>query len=147
MHGGVRAAAGHCFVLAAQARKLSLSASFGWAEVASKKTPRTEQRRRCSYHRSLDLSPYVFGHFACLSWHLADRAGGKIGLATAMIFLRRHRRGTLCYDLYAVVSAAVAPVATRCGSRFIASVVVVDNAHTATDCLGNVGRVRTCHAI
>ena len=53
----------------------------------------------------------AFGLFACLSWHLADRVGGKIGLVTAMTFLRRHRRGTLCYDLVAV-SAAVAPVAT-----------------------------------
>ena len=55
VHGRVRAAASLCFVLAAQARKLSLSASLGWAEEAQK-TPRTEQRRRCSYHRSLELS-------------------------------------------------------------------------------------------
>ena len=27
----------------------------------------------------------VFGRLAWLSWHLADRAGGKIGLATAII--------------------------------------------------------------
>ena len=40
-----------CFVLAAQARKLSLS----WVGGGSPKTPRTEQRRRCSYHRSLEL--------------------------------------------------------------------------------------------
>ena len=51
----------------------------------------------------------------------------------------------ICYVTVAV-SAAVAPVATRWGSRFIASVVVVDNAHTATDCPRDVGRVRTCHA-
>ena len=85
VHGCVRAAASLCFVLAAQARKLSLSACFGWTEEAQK-TLSTEQRRRCSYHRSLELCSYVFGRFAWLSWHLADRAGGKIGLATAMIF-------------------------------------------------------------
>ena len=28
----------------------------------------------------------AFGLFACLSWHLADRVGGKIGLVTAMTF-------------------------------------------------------------
>ena len=36
MHGRVRAAASLCIVLAAQARKLSLSASLGWAEEARK---------------------------------------------------------------------------------------------------------------
>ena len=143
VHGRVRAAADLCFVLAAQARKLSFSASLGWAEEAQK-TPRREQRRRCSYHQSLELRIlYVFGRFAWLSWRLADRAGGESRLATAMFFVRCHRRGTLCYDLCVVVSAAVAPVATRWGSRFIASVVVVDYAYTATDCLGDIGRVRT----
>ena len=44
------------------------------------------------------------------------------------------------------VGAAVAPVATRRGSRFIASFVVVDNAQTAMDCLGDVGPVGTCRA-
>ena len=28
----------------------------------------------------------VFGRFAWLSWHLTDRTGGKIWLATAMFF-------------------------------------------------------------
>ena len=40
VHGRVRAAASLCFVLAAQARKLSLSASLGWAEEAQKRHAR-----------------------------------------------------------------------------------------------------------
>ena len=36
VHGRVRAAASPCFVLAAQARKLLLSASLGWVEEAQK---------------------------------------------------------------------------------------------------------------
>ena len=40
MHGRVCAAASLCFVLAAQARKLSLSASLGWAEEAQKRHAR-----------------------------------------------------------------------------------------------------------
>ena len=43
------------FVLAAHARNLLLSASFGWAEEAQK-SPRTKRRRRCSHHRGLELS-------------------------------------------------------------------------------------------
>ena len=50
--------------------------------------------------RSWDL-PLCFGSIAWFSSRLADRAGGKNVLATAMIFiLRSHRRGTLCYGLY-----------------------------------------------
>ena len=37
VHGRVCAAASLCFVLAAQARKLSLLASLGWAEEAQKR--------------------------------------------------------------------------------------------------------------
>ena len=40
VHGRVRAAASLCFVLAAQARKLSLSGSLGWAEEAQKRHAR-----------------------------------------------------------------------------------------------------------
>ena len=40
VHGRVRVAARLCFVLAAQARKLSLSASLGWAEEAQKRHAR-----------------------------------------------------------------------------------------------------------
>jgi len=141
-HGRVRAAASLCFVLAAQAKKLSVSAHLGGRRKP--KTPRTEQRRRCSDHRSLELSSvFSVASLGCRgTWPIELVA--KLGLRPPWFFLRRHRRGTLCYDLVAV-SAAVAPVATRWGSRFIASVVVVGNAHTATDRLGDVGPVRTCH--
>ena len=40
MHDRVRAAASLCFVLAAQAMKLSLSASLGWAEEVPKRHAR-----------------------------------------------------------------------------------------------------------
>ena len=40
VHGRVRAAASLCFVLAAQSRKLSISASLGWAEEARKRHAR-----------------------------------------------------------------------------------------------------------
>ena len=40
MHGRVRAAASLCIVLAAQARKLPLSASLEWAEEAQKRHAR-----------------------------------------------------------------------------------------------------------
>ena len=43
------------------------------------------------------------------------------------------------------VGAAVAPVTTRGGSRFIVSFVVVGNAQTTMDCVGHVP-VGTCHA-
>ena len=83
-----------------------------------------------------------------MSCHLADRVSGNIGLATAIIFLRRHRRGTLCDDLLQNSGRERGCCPGRHSFRFtiVASVVVVDNAHTATDCLGDVGPVRTCHA-
>ena len=40
MHGHRRAAASLCFVLAAQARKLSLSAALGWAQEAQNRHAR-----------------------------------------------------------------------------------------------------------
>ena len=40
VHGRVRAASSLCFVLVAQARKLSLSAALGWAEEAQKRHAR-----------------------------------------------------------------------------------------------------------
>ena len=75
--GRVRAAASLCFVLEAQARKLSVSASLGWAEEVKKRHARSGDGDAAIL--------CVFGSFAWLSWHLADRAGGKFGLATAMI--------------------------------------------------------------
>ena len=96
----------------------AITLSLSWVGGGSPKTPRTEQRRWCSYHRSQELSPATAGE----------------------------RCSVICYRTVAV-SAAVAPVATRWASRFIASVVVIVNIHTATtDCLGDVGPVRTWHA-
>ena len=66
-------------------RKLSLSASLGWAEETQKRHAQNSDGDTYNYHRNLGLS-CVFGRFARLSWHLADRTGGKIGAATAMIF-------------------------------------------------------------
>ena len=125
VHGRVRAAASLCFVLAAQARKLSLSASLGWAEEAQKRHARNSDGDAAIIEVLCYCILCVFGRFACLSWHLVfdnrsttasydrwttslidlvlrslndcfnssillslsnDRAGGKIGLATAMIF-------------------------------------------------------------
>ena len=85
MHGRVRADASLCFVLAAQARKLSFSASLGWVEEAHKRHSRNSDGD-AAIIVVLSTVTSVFGRFACLSWHLADRAGGKFGLATAMIF-------------------------------------------------------------
>ena len=86
VHGRVCAAASLCFVLAAQARKLSLSASLGWAEEAQKRHARNSDGDAAIIEVLSYCILCVFGRFACLSWHLADRAGGKFGLATAMIF-------------------------------------------------------------
>ena len=85
MHGRVRAAASLCFVLAAQARKLSLSASLGWAEEAQKRHARNSDGDAAiievlSYcilcFRSLRLLVVALGR---LSWW-------QIGLATDIIF-------------------------------------------------------------
>ena len=113
VHGRVRAAASLCFVLAAQARKLSFSASFGWAEGAQKRHARhgdgdaaiieVLSYPRCV--RSLRLLVVALGRSSCWQNGACDRHD----------FVEappRHRRGTLCYDLV-TVSAAVAPVATR----------------------------------
>ena len=100
-----------------------------WVGGGSPKTPRTEQRRRRSYHRSLELSSiYSVYSLGCRgTWQI--KLGTKLGLRSPSIFFWRHRRvrcAVICYRTVAV-SAAVASVASRCGSRFIASVVVVDN--------------------
>ena len=44
------------------------------------------------------------------------------------------------------VAAAVAPVATRSGARFIASFGIVDSAQRTMDCLGDLNPVGTCLA-
>ena len=66
-------------------------------------------------------------------------------LATAMVFFEEPPPG---YDvLWSVsVGAAAAPVATRRGSRFIASFGIVGSAQRAMDCLGDVGLLGTCRA-
>ena len=88
--------------------------------------------------------PLYFGSMAWFSSRLADRARGKIVLATAMILFEEPPPGYAV--LWSVsVGAAVAPFATRWSSRFIASFVIVDSAQTAMDCLGDVGPVGTCH--
>ena len=60
-----------------------------------------------------------------------------------MICLRSHHQRTLCYSLS--VGAVVTRVTSRWGERFIALLVVVDNAQTAMD-FGDVDPVQTCHA-
>ena len=61
---------------------------------------------------------------------------------TAMFFFEEPPPGYAV--LWSVsVGAAVVPVVTRRGRRFIASFGVVDSAQTATDCLGDVGPVGT----
>ena len=79
----------------------------------------------------------------------------KMGMRPPLFHLKRHSRGTLLlYDLLQrsiAVSAAVAPVATHWGSRFIASLgdglsIIHNSLEATTDCLGDIGPVRTCHA-
>ena len=83
-----------------------------------------------------------FGSIAWFSSRLSNRAGGKIALVTAMFFFEEPPPGYAV--LWSVsVGAAVVPVVTRRGRRFIASFGVVDSAQTATDCLGDVGPVGT----
>ena len=86
MHGRVRAAASLGFVLAAQARKLPLLVCLAWAEEAQKRHARNSDGDAAIIEVLSYCTLRVFGRFACLSWYLADRAGGKIGLATATIF-------------------------------------------------------------
>ena len=59
---------------------------FGWAEEAQKRHARKSDGDAAIIEVLSYCIICVFGRFACVSWHLADRAGGKIGLATAMIF-------------------------------------------------------------
>ena len=68
---------------AVEAGKLSLSASLEWAEEALKRHARVSDGDAAI--RVLRFSPY-FGLIAWFSSCLADRAGGKFVLATAMIF-------------------------------------------------------------
>ena len=95
VYGRVRVPASLCFVSTAQPRKLSLSASLGWAEEAQKRHARNSDGDAIIIE-VLSYPLYVFGRFASLSWHLADRAGGKIGLATAVILFEGATAGVRC---------------------------------------------------
>ena len=84
VHGRVPAAASLCFALA-KARKPSLSASLGWAQEAQKRHARNSDGD-ATIVEVLSYPLCFRSRFAWLPWHLADRAGCKIGLATAMVF-------------------------------------------------------------
>ena len=135
MHCRVRAAASVFFFVAAQTRKLSRPASLWWAEEVQKRHARNSDGdaaiiKVCSYFlcfRSLRLS-----------WHVADRAGGKIGLATTMIFCcLGHLRGTLLPRSPLVDVHDSSP-------RWWLPITPTQLA-IAAHCLGDVDRVRTCH--
>ena len=106
------------FFFAAQGRKLSLSASPAWAEGALKCHPRNSD------------GGAAWAYPLCFGLSLGSRAVWKNAIATAMFFFEAPPPGYAV--LWSVcVGAACAPVAIRRGSRFIASVVVVDKAQTA----------------
>ena len=98
VHGRVRAAASLCFVLAAQVRTLSLSASLGWAKEAQKRHARNNDGGAAiievfSYplcFRSLRLVVVALGRSSWWQNWACDRHD---------FVLRRHRRRTLCCDL------------------------------------------------
>ena len=71
----------------------SLSASLEWAEEALKRHARVSDGDAAI--RVLRFSPY-FGLIAWFSSRLADRAGGKFVLATAMIFFWGPTAGVRC---------------------------------------------------
>ena len=86
-----------------------------WSAVTAMQLPSTSWTILC-----------VVGSFASLSRHLAYRAVvANMGLRPPLYVLKRHSLGTLWYDMLQrsiiAVSAAVAPVSTHWGSRFIAS--------------------------
>ena len=97
VHGRVCAAASLCFVLAAQARKLSLLASLGWAEEAQKRHVRRSDGDAAIIEAS-SSSVFSVASLGCRgTWPIELVA--KLGLRPPSFVLRRHRRGTLCYDL------------------------------------------------
>ena len=97
VHGLVPDAASLCFVLAAQVRKLSLSASLGWADGAQ------NRHARNSDGDAAIIEVLIYPVFSVASrgcrgtWPIELVA--TLGLQSPLCFLRRHRRGTLCYDL------------------------------------------------
>ena len=109
----MRAAASLCFALAAQARKLSLSASLVWAEEVKKRHARNSDGDAAIIKVLSYCILCVSGRFVACRGTWPIELVAKLGLRPPCFFLSRHRRGTLCYDLYVAVSAAVAPVTTR----------------------------------
>ena len=82
MHRRVLAADSLCFCLA-QARKLSLSASLEWAEEALQRHARDSNGDAAIEVLSFSS---VFGSIPLFLSRLANRAGGKIMIATAMVY-------------------------------------------------------------
>ena len=107
----VRAAAALCFISAAPARKLLLLASFGWAGSPQNGTHGTATAMQLSSKSWFIL--YGFGRFAWFSWHLAERARGKTGPATAMFFFEALTPG------YAVLWSVCSRERGCCPSRHL----------------------------
>ena len=114
------------FFFAAQARKLSLSGYLGWAEGTLKCHPRNSDGGEAIGFFSVSSVFWVypsvlvlFGRSCCLK-----------NCDCGHVFFEAPPPG--CAVLWSVgVCTAGAPVAIHRGSRFIASIVVVDKAQTA----------------
>ena len=136
MHGRVRAAASLGFVLAAQARKLPLLVCLAWAEEAQKRHARNSDSGAAIIE--VLSYPLCFLSLRLVVVALGRSSWCQTGLATAMFFFLAPPPG-YAVPRFVAVSAAVALVANCWGSRFIAAVVIIDNAHTAvTDLLEDV---------
>ena len=77
------------------------------SNVSSNGMARTRQRRD-----AVEVLSFSFGSIAGLSSRLGDRAGGKIGLMTAMIGVLQEPPPRYAALWSVAVGAAVAPVAT-----------------------------------
>ena len=97
----------------------AVTLSFSWVGGGNHWTPPTGQRRRCS-NRSCWVFLPCLGSISCFPSRFADRAGREKLLATTRISFEEPRP-EYAVLWYASVGAAVAPVATRWGSRFITS--------------------------
>ena len=112
MHRRVLVADSLCFLLVAQVRKLSLSASLAWAEEALNCHTRDSDDDAAIEVLSFSSVFWVDPLVLVFSSRLADRAGGKIVIATAKIFFEEPPPGYAV--LWSVsVGAVVAPVASR----------------------------------
>ena len=112
--------------LAAQARQLIIL-RVSWVGWGSPKN--VTRGKVTAMQRSISWTyAHGFGSIARFSWGLADRAGWNKWACDRNESFRRHRWYAVQWSVG--VGAAVAPVATRWGSRVIASVVVVDKAQT-----------------